>query len=204
MSTEKKPVIDFMNLNLLTKGEMEDYQLPYEIYQYEDNNIIIVIKVEPEWDYPNVDTSGRSLCGYGYGSGTPKIYLDDTVDKERFLVFLYDRSLYRDTSGLKKELEKIGDPIYHKYMVPYMSKILDRAAVKAGLISEDQTDEYKEKQKEEEQKDEEQKETVPTKGYDVALVKWEALKIANLLKGLGKEAEKVFLEELNKKLKGDE
>lgn len=201
MSTEKKPVIDFKNLLLLKEGEIENYQVPYEIYGYEDSSIIITIKVDPVWDYPNANTSGRSLCGYGYGSGTPKIYLDTTVSKERFLVFLYNKDVYRDPSKLKKELERIGDPIYYKYMVPYMSKAIDDIVVKSGTIPVEWTDEYKEREK---CKEEERKEIVSTKGYDIALVKWEALKIANLLKGLGKEVEKTFLEELNKNLKGDE
>ena len=201
MSTEKKPTVDFKDLLLLKKGEIENYQVPYEVFGYGDSSIIITIKVDPVWDYPNVNTSGRSLCGYGYGSGTPKIYLDTTIGKERFLIFLYDKDVYRDPSKLKKELERIGDPIYYEYMVPYMSKAIDDIAVKSGTIPVEWTDEYKEREK---RKEEERKEIVSTKGYDIALVKWEALKIANLLKGLGKEAEKIFLEELNKNLKGDE
>lgn len=200
MSTEKKPTIDFKDLLLLKEGEIENYQVPYEIFGYEDNSIIITIKIDPVWGYPNVNTSGRSLCGYGYGSGTPKIYLDTTIGKERFLVFLYDKDVYRDPSKLKKELEKIGDPIYFKYIIPYMSKAIDEIAVKSGTIPVEWTEEYKEKEK---RKEEEQKEIVSTKGYETALIKWEATKIANLLKGLGKKSEKIFLEELNKNLKGD-
>ena len=189
MSTEKKQVIDFKDLQLWKKGEIENYQVPYEIFVY-GNCLLIAIKVDPLWEFPDTDMSGRSLNGYG----TPEVYMDVTSDKERYLLFLYDKSLYEKHSEIKKELERIGDPIYFKYMVPYMSKALDNAAVKSGLIPEEWTDEYKEKQKE----------IVSTKGYDMALVKWEALKIANLLKGLGKEAEKVFLEELNKNLEGAE
>ena len=78
-----------------------------------------------------------------------------------------------------------------------MSKAMDDIAVKSGAIPEEWTEEHKKQEKE-------QKEIIYTKGYDMALVRWEALKISSLLKGLGKEAEKVFLDELNKNLKGDE
>lgn len=200
MSTEKKqPLIDFKDLLLLKKGEIENYQIPYEIFGYR-NGILIVINVDLRWGYPDTDMSGRSVAGYT----TPKVYIDITVDGKRYLTFLYGRSIYEDSSNLYKVLEKIGDPIYFKYIVPYISKAIDEIAVKTGFIPEEEMEDYKEKQKEEEQKDEEQKEIVSTKGYDIALVKWEALKIANLLKGLGKEAEKIFLEELNKNLEGDE
>ena len=137
--------------------------------------------------------SGRTLNGYG----TPEVYMDVISDKDRYLLFLYDKGIYEDPSKLKKELEKIGHPIYYKYMVPYMSKAMDDIAVKSGAIPEEWTEEHKKQEKE-------QKEIIYTKGYDMALVRWEALKISSLLKGLGKEAEKVFLDELNKNLKGDE
>lgn len=200
MSTEKKPTVDFKDLLLLKEGEIENYQIKYEIFGYNDithrNHILIATKINPEWG-PNEDMSGRSLDGYG----TPQVYMDITTEKERYFLFLYDSTLYENYTKLVEELEKIGDPIYFKYMVPYMSKAIDDIAVKSGTIPVEWTDEYKEKEK---RKEEERKEIVSTKGYDIALVKWEALKIANLLKGLGKEVEKTFLEELNKNLKGDE
>lgn len=200
MSTEKKPVIEFKDLLLLKEGEIPNYQIKYDIFGYNDRtnsgHILIATKINPEWG-PNEDMSGRSLDGYG----TPQVYMDITTEKERYFLFFYDRSVYENSSKLEEELEKIGDPIYYEYMVPYMSKAIDDIAVKSGTIPEEWTDEYKEKEK---RKEEERKEIVSTKGYDIALVKWEALKIANLLKGLGKEAEKIFLEELNKNLKGDE
>lgn len=200
MSTEKKPTIDFKDLLLLKEGEIPNYQIKYDIFGYNDRthsgHILIATKINPEWG-PKEDMSGRFLDGYG----TPKVYLDITTEKERYFLFLYDSSLYENYTKLVEELEKIGDPIYFKYMVPYMSKAIDDIAVKSGTIPVEWTDEYKEKEK---RKEEERKEIVSTKGYDIALVKWEALKIANLLKGLGKEAEKIFLEELNKNLKGDE
>lgn len=194
MSTEKKPRIDFKDLKILMEGEIENYQISYEIFGY-NNNILIVVKVDPLWEYPDTDMSGRTLNGYG----TPEVYMDLTSDKDRYFLFLYDKGIYEDPSKLKMELERIGDPIYYKYMVPYMSKAMDDIAVKSDVIPEEWTEEYKKKQKEEEQK-----EILSTKGYDMALVKWEALKISSLLKGLGKEAEKVFLVELNRNLKGDE
>lgn len=200
MSTEKKPTVDFKDLTLLKEGEIENYQVPYEVFGYGDN-ILLAIKVNPLWKYTNVNTTGRSLCGHGYGSATPKIYLDITTDKERYLTFLYGKNLYVDSTKFYKELERIGDHIYHEYIVPYMSKAIDEIAVKSGAIPEEWTDEYREKEK---QKGKEQREIVSTKGYNKALVRWEALKISNLLKGLGKEAEEVFLEELNKNLEGDE
>lgn len=201
MSTEKKQTIDFKDLLLIKKGEIENYQVPYEVFGYRDSSLI-AIKVDPRCGYPKADTTGRSLCGHGYGSTTPKIYLDITSDEERYLMFLYDKKLYKDSSKFHKELEIIGDTIYYEYIVPYISKAIDDIAVKSGTIPVEWTDEYKEKEKRKEE--EERKEIVSTKGYDIALVKWEALKIANLLKGLGKEVEKTFLEELNKNLKGDE
>ena len=73
--------------------------------------------------------------------------------------------------------------------------------MKQPTIPVEWTEEYKEKEK---RKEEEQKEIVSTKGYETALIKWEATKIANLLKGLGKKSEKIFLEDLNTNLKGDE
>ena len=47
MSTEKKPLVDFKDLLLLKKGEIENYQVPYEIFGYEDSSIIITIKIDP-------------------------------------------------------------------------------------------------------------------------------------------------------------
>lgn len=198
MSTEKKPTIDFKDLLLIKEGEIENYQVPYEVFGYGDSSLI-AIKVDPRWGYPKVDTTGRSLCGHGYGSSTPKIYLDIASDEGRYLMFLYDKNLYKDSSKFYKELEIIGDTIYYEYIVPYISKAIDDIAVKSGTIPVEWTDDYREKEK---KKEEEKKEIVSTKGYETGLLKWEAIKIANLLKGLGKDSEKIFLDELNKNLKG--
>lgn len=196
--TKKKPSVDFKNLVSIKEGEIENYQVPYQVFEYR-NSVLVMIKVDPNWGYPDNDTTGNFLNGYGT---SPSIYMDINTDKERFLLFLlHNRVLDENCFELDKELERIGDAIYYKYIVPYMSKAVDDIGVKSGAIPKEWIDEYKEKEIVEEI---EREEPASVEGYNITLVKWEALKIANLLKGLGRDAEKIFLEELNKKLKGEE
>ena len=48
MSTEKKPRIDLKDLKILMEGEIENYQVPCEIFGY-GNSLLIAVKVDPLW-----------------------------------------------------------------------------------------------------------------------------------------------------------